>query len=129
VQVVKVVAVHDIGRVVNPLTAASQVEGGILQALGFALLEERILDKRSGSVMNANLEEYHLATTRDAPEIVVDFVNRADSRANNLGAKGLGEPPIIPTAAAIANAVANAIGARVRHAPIVPARVLAALGR
>lgn len=123
----KVVAVHDIGRVVNPLTAASQVEGGVIQAIGFALTEERILDRASGRVLNADLEEYKVPTVRDVPPIVVRFVDVPDAKANNLGAKGLGEPPIIPTAAAIANAIANATGARVRTTPLTPARVLAAL--
>ncbi len=127
VRVVKVAAVHDIGRVVNPMTARSQVMGGVLQSLGFGLTEERVVDRSSGDVLNANLEDYKVPTARDAPEIVVEFVDRADTRANNLGAKGLGEPPIIPTAAAIANAIANATGARVRTAPMTPARVLEAL--
>ncbi|HZP96872.1 MAG TPA: xanthine dehydrogenase family protein molybdopterin-binding subunit [Candidatus Limnocylindria bacterium] len=125
--VLKIVAVHDIGRIVNPLTAASQVEGGVVQALGFALSEERIVDRGLGRVMNANLEWYKIPTVADVPEIVVRFVDRPDRKANNLGAKGLGEPPIIPTAAAVANAVANATGARVRHAPMTRARVLEAL--
>ena len=129
VRVLRLVEVHDIGRVLNPLTAASQVEGGVLQALGFALSEERVVDARSGHVLNANLEDYRIATVRDTPQIEVAFVDRPDRRANNLGGKGLGEPPIIPTAAAIANAVANACGARVRHAPMTPRRVLEALRR
>ncbi len=123
----KIVAVHDIGRVVNPLTAKSQVQGGVMQALGFALTEERIVDRGLGRVMNANLEFYEIPTVMDAPEIIVRFIDVPDRKANNLGAKGLGEPPIIPTAAAIANAVANATGARVRHAPMTRARVLEAL--
>ncbi len=123
----KIVAVHDVGRIVNPLTAASQVKGGVVQALGFALSEERVVDRALGRVMNANLEWYKIPTAMDAPEIVVRFVDRPDRKANNLGAKGLGEPPIIPAAAAVANAVANAIGVRVRHAPMTRARVLEAL--
>ena len=123
----KIVAVHDIGRIVNPLTAASQVEGGVIQALGFALTEERVLDRRSGRVLNADLEEYKVPTVRDVPPIVVRFTDVPDTKANNLGVKCLGEPPIIPTAAAIANAIANATGARVRTTPMTPPRVLAAL--
>lgn len=123
----KVVAVHDIGRVINPLTARSQVEGGVIQALGFALMEERVLDVRTGHVLNANLETYKVPTVRDVPEIVVRFVGVPDTEANNVGAKGLGEPPIIPTAAAVANAVANATGVRVRTLPMTPKRVLDAL--
>ena len=128
ITVAHLVAVHDIGRVVNPLTARSQVEGGVLQALGFALSEERVVDRATGRVMNGNLENYKVPTVRDVPtKITVRFVDRPDRRANNLGVKGLGEPPIIPTAAAIANAVANATGARVRHAPLTRGRVLEAL--
>src|SRR5207248_3223812 len=123
----KIVAVHDIGRIVNPLTAESQVQGGVIQALGFALSEERVVDRGLGRVMNANLEWYKVPTVMDVPEIVVRFVDKPDRKANNLGAKGLGEPPIIPTAAAVANAVANATGARVRHTPMTRARVLDAL--
>ena len=123
----KIVAVHDVGRIVNPLTAANQVQGGVMQALGFALTEERIVDRALGRVMNANLEWYEIPTSMDTPEIVVRFVDVPDRKANNLGVKGLGEPPIIPTAAAVANAVANATGARLRHAPMTRARVLEAL--
>ncbi len=123
----KIVAVHDIGRVVNPLTATSQVEGGIIQAIGFALTEQRVLDRASGRVLNADLEEYKVPTVRDVPPIFVRFVDVPDRRANNLGARGLGEPPMIPTAAAIANAIANATGARVRTTPMTPDRVMAAL--
>ena len=127
VHVLHIVAVHDIGRIVNPLTAASQVEGGVIQGLGFALTEERILDRPTGRVLNGNLEGYKVPTIRDVPKITVRFIDVADRRANNLGSKGLGEPPIIPTAAAVANAVANAIGVPVRTTPMTPARVLAAL--
>ena len=129
VRVLKIVAVHQIGRIVNPLNAKSQVEGGVTQALGYAVSEGRVLDRLSGHVMNANLEDYKIPTVKDVPDIVVEFVPDLDRRANNLGGIGLGEPPIIPTAAAIANAVANACGARVRTLPITPARVLEALRR
>ncbi|HEX6062111.1 MAG TPA: xanthine dehydrogenase family protein molybdopterin-binding subunit [Candidatus Limnocylindria bacterium] len=122
-----VVAVHDIGRVINPLTAASQVEGGVIQGLGFVLSEERIVDRPTGRVVNGNLEGYKVPTIRDVPKITVRFIDDPDTRANNIGAKGLGEPPIIPLPAAIANAVANAIGVRPRTAPITRQRVLDAL--
>ena len=122
-----VVAVHDIGRVVNPLTAASQVEGGVIQGLGFVLSEERVVDRPTGRVLNGNLEGYKIPTVRDVPKITVKFIDEPDAKANNIGAKGLGEPPIIPLPAAVANAVANAIGVRVRTAPITRQRVLEAL--
>jgi len=129
VRVLKIVAVHQVGRIVNPVNARSQIEGGIIQGLGYALTEGRVLDAPSGHVMNANLEDYHLPTVKDVPDIVVEFLSDPDRLANNLGGLGLGEPPIIPTAAAIANAVANASGARVRTLPMTPARVLEALRR
>ncbi|HEX9436501.1 MAG TPA: molybdopterin cofactor-binding domain-containing protein, partial [Candidatus Limnocylindria bacterium] len=123
----RVVAVHDIGRVVNPLTARSQVEGGVIQALGFALTEERVVDRPTGRVVTASLESYKVPTVKDVPRIVVRFVDVPDTEANNTGAKGLGEPPIIPTAAAVANAVANALGVRIRHLPLTPARIITAV--
>ena len=122
-----VVAVHDIGRVINPVTATSQVEGGVIQGLGFVLSEERVVDRPTGRVVNGNLEGYKIPTVADVPKITVRFVDDPDTRANNIGAKGLGEPPIIPLPAAVANAVANAIGVRVRTAPITRRRVLEAL--
>jgi xanthine dehydrogenase YagR molybdenum-binding subunit len=123
-----VVAVHDIGRVINPLTAASQVEGGVIQGLGFVLTEERVVDRPTGRVLNGNLEGYKVPTIRDVPKITVRFIDDPDTKANNIGAKGLGEPPIIPLPAAVANAIANAIGVRIRTAPITRQRVLDALG-
>ncbi len=125
----RVVAVHDVGRIVNPLTARSQVEGGVIQALGFALSEERVVDRPTGRVMTASLETYKVPTVRDVPRIVVRFTDVPDTAANNVGAKGLGEPPIIPTAAAVANAAANALGVRIRHVPMTRKRVLDALAR
>ena len=126
VVVERIVAVHDIGRVVNPLTARSQVEGGVIQAIGYALSEERSVDRATGRVLNADLEDYKVPTVKDVPRIVVRFVDVPDTAANSTGAKGLGEPPIIPTAAAIANAVANALGVRIRTLPLTPGRVLEA---
>ena len=127
VRVVKVVAAHDSGRVINPQTFTSQIQGGIIQGLGFALLEERIVDDRAGVVMNPNLEWYKLPTIGDVPEIVNLLIDIPDTRANTTGAKGAGEPGIIPTAAAITNAIADALGQPITHLPITPARVLETL--
>ncbi len=127
VKVERIVAVHDSGRVINPLTLSSQIEGGIIQGLGYALYEQRVIDRNTGIVVNDNLENYKVPTALDIPEIVFEMVDRPDPRANNLGAKGVGEPPIIPTAAAIANAVANALGVRIYELPITRERVLKAL--
>jgi xanthine dehydrogenase YagR molybdenum-binding subunit len=124
----RIVAVHDCGRVVNPLTLSSQMEGGIIQGLGFALMERRIVDERLGRVMNANLEGYKIPTIRDVPQIEVVMIGEANTRANTLGSLGAGEPPIIPTAGAIANAVSHAIGKRVRRLPLTPDYILELLG-
>ncbi len=127
VRVEKVWAVHDVGRIVNPLTASSQVEGGILQALGFALSEEQVIDPTTGVPTNATFDDYKVPTFADTPEIVVDFVDLPDGSLPGTGAKGLGEPPIIPTAAAIANAFAHATGRRAKALPLTRARVLETL--
>lgn len=127
VRVARVVAAHDCGRVINPLTFRSQMEGGIIQAIGFALTERRLIDERLGVQLNANLGDYKLPTIADIPPIEVLRIDIPDLVANPTGAKGAGEPPIIPTAAAIANAVADALGVRIRELPITPEKVLAAL--
>lgn len=127
VRVLKVVAVHDVGRVVNPLTAASQVYGGVAMGLGFGTMEERVIDGGTGLQLTADLEGYKVPVVTDIPEIDVRFVGLADPEANSVGSKGLGEPPIIPAPAAIANAVADAIGVRITDLPITPDRVLRAL--
>jgi len=127
VRVLKVAAAHDCGRTINRLTAENQVSGGVIMGLSYALLEQRVMDGPTGLVLNPNLECYKIAGTLEMPEIVPILADVHDP-ANNIGVKGLGEPPIVPTAAAIANAVSNAIGARVRDLPITPDRVLALLG-
>ena len=127
VNVERVVAVHDVGRIVNPLTARSQVEGGVIQAIGYTLSEERVVDRATGHVLTRGLETYKIPTARDVPKIVVRFTDVPDTDANNVGAKGLGEPPIIPTAGAIANAVANATGVRIRTLPLTRKHVLEAV--
>jgi xanthine dehydrogenase YagR molybdenum-binding subunit len=129
IKVKKVVAAHDIGRVINRQTAESQVIGGVTQGLSAALFEEKIMDPETGNMVNPNFHDYKIATASDIPEIVPLFADVVDDRLNNLGAKGLGEPPRIPSSAAIANAVYNAIGVHIREIPMTPARVLAALKR
>jgi xanthine dehydrogenase YagR molybdenum-binding subunit len=126
VRVERIVAVHDVGRIVNPMGARSQALGGILQGIGYALTEERVVDPTTGTVVNAGLEDYKLPTIADLPEVLCEFVDRPDPNLA-LGVKGLGEPPIIPTAAAIGNALAHALGVRLREAPFTPRRILEAL--
>ena len=127
VRVDKIVAIHDVGRVINQLGASSQVEGGIIQGIGHTLSEHRIVDPRTGSILTRTLDAYKMPTIADVPEIVTDLVDVPDPHLTNLGAKGLGEPPIIPTAAAIANAIRDATGADVRSLPISREEMLRAL--
>jgi CO/xanthine dehydrogenase Mo-binding subunit len=127
VRVDRIAAIHDVGRVVNPLGASSQVEGGIIQGLGHTLSEERLLDPRSGAVLTQTLDSYRMPTIADVPEIVTELIDVPDAHLTNLGSKGLGEPPIVPTAAAIANAIRDATGADVRSLPISREEMLRAL--
>jgi CO/xanthine dehydrogenase Mo-binding subunit len=127
VRVDKIVAIHDVGRVINKLGASSQVEGGIIQGVGHTLSEERITDPATGSILTRTLDAYKMPTIADVPEIVTDLVDVPDPHLTNLGSKGLGEPPIIPTAAAIANAIRDATGADVRSLPISREEMLRAL--
>jgi xanthine dehydrogenase YagR molybdenum-binding subunit len=127
VRVEKIAAIHDVGRVINPLGASSQVEGGIIQGLGHTLSEERLQDPTTGGILTQTLDAYKLPTIADVPEIVTDLVDEPDAHLTNLGSKGLGEPPIIPTAAAIANAIRDATGADIRSLPISRDEMLRAL--
>ncbi|HTZ04515.1 MAG TPA: xanthine dehydrogenase family protein molybdopterin-binding subunit [Gaiellaceae bacterium] len=127
VRVLRVAAIHDVGRVVNPLGAQSQVEGGVVQGIGHTLSEERLLDPETGAVLTTSLDAYRMPTIADVPEIVSEFVDVPDAHLTNLGSKGLGEPPIIPTAAAIANAIRDATGADVHEIPISREEMLRAL--
>ena len=127
VVVERVFAVHDVGRIVNPLGASSQIEGGIIQGIGHTLSEQRLLDPQTGSVLTQTLDAYKLPTIADVPEIEWELVDEPDPHVTNLGAKGLGEPPIIPIASAIANAIRDATGADVRTLPLTREEVLRAL--
>ena len=127
VRVDRIAAIHDVGRVINPLGASSQVEGGIIQGLGHTLSEERLLDPATGTILTQTLDAYKLPTIADVPVIVTDLVDEPDAHLTNLGSKGLGEPPIVPTAAAIANAIRDATGADVRSLPIGREEMLRAL--
>jgi xanthine dehydrogenase YagR molybdenum-binding subunit len=127
VRIERIAAVHDVGRVINPLGAESQVEGGIIQGLGHTLSEDRLLDPAAGIVLNPTLDAYKLPTIADVPEIVTELIDVPDEHLTNLGSKGLGEPPIIPVAAAVANAIRDATGADVRELPITREEMLRAL--
>jgi len=127
VQVERVAAIHDVGRIVNPLGASSQVEGGVIQGIGHTLSENRLLDPETGRILTTSLDAYRMPTIADVPEILCEFVDRPDEHLTNLGSKGLGEPPIVPIAAAIANAIRDATGADVHELPISREEMLRAL--
>jgi xanthine dehydrogenase YagR molybdenum-binding subunit len=122
VRCTQIVAVQDCGLVVNPLTCESQVAGGVIMGLNYALFEERIMDRVTGRQVNPDMEFYKLGGIEDMPKIIVHLHDMPER-----GVIGVGEPPTISTHAAIGNAIFNAIGVRVPQTPFTPERVLAAL--
>lgn len=120
----KILVVQDCGLVVNSLTCESQINGGVIMGIGYALYEQRVMDPRTGVVLNPNFETYKLPGVADIPDIQILLLDMPER-----GVIGVGEPCTIPTASAIANAVANAIGVRVPDLPLTPDKVLAALGK
>lgn len=124
VRVTKVVAVQDCGMVINKLGCESQVAGGVIMGVNYALFEERIMDKRTGRQVNPDMEFYKLAGIQDIPQIIVHMHDMPER-----GVIGIGEPPTISTCAAVGNALYNALGVRVPYAPFTPERVLAALAQ
>ncbi|MBI2407352.1 MAG: xanthine dehydrogenase family protein molybdopterin-binding subunit [Gemmatimonadetes bacterium] len=128
VRVVRYVAAQDSGRVMNPLTFENQVLGGVTMGIGFALTEQRIMDGPTGKLASGSWHDYKIPTAMDFPfAFTWVSVDPQDKDCNSTGAKGLGEPATIPAAAAIANAVHDAIGRRMTDAPITPAAVVSAL--
>ena len=123
VRVDRMLGSFDCGTILNPKTAASQFRGGIIMGLGLALTEETLFDERSGRIMNPSLSDYHIPTHLDVPEIDVIWTGIPDPRSP-LGARGIGEIGITGTAAAVANAVFNATGKRVRDLPITLDKLL-----
>jgi xanthine dehydrogenase YagR molybdenum-binding subunit len=128
VRVERVVAVHDCGRPINPLQTESQIHGGILQGISYALFERRVIDRPTGHVVNADLEHYKILRSQELPAIDVLVLENYQGMSST-DAYGVAEPALIPTAPALANAVYNAIGVRMRELPMTPARILQALGR
>jgi xanthine dehydrogenase YagR molybdenum-binding subunit len=119
VRVTRLVGAFDCGRILNPKTATSQFRGGMIMGLGMALTEETLLDKRNGRIMSASMTDYHVPVHLDVPEIDVLWTDIPDPRTP-MGARGIGEIGIAGVAAAIANAVFNATGKRVRDLPLTP---------
>jgi CO/xanthine dehydrogenase Mo-binding subunit len=127
IEVTRYLSVHDSGRIINPLVAESQVQGGITMGIGMALFEELLWDRATGYHINSNIHDYRVPTHLDVPKIEVIFLDHPDP-FGPLGAKPIGEPPIVPVPGAIANAVYNAIGVRINRLPMNPHTVLAAIG-
>jgi xanthine dehydrogenase YagR molybdenum-binding subunit len=128
IKVERVVAAHDCGRPINPLALVSQINGGVIQGVSYALYENRILDRQTGIMVNPNLEEYKIVGSRETPKIEVHLIEQLWGKSST-DAAGIGEPSNIATAAAVANAVFNATGVRIREIPMTPAVVLQALNQ
>jgi xanthine dehydrogenase YagR molybdenum-binding subunit len=126
VKVERVVAVHDCGRPINPKLIESQIYGGVIQGVSYALYEERHLDPATGVQLNANIDQYKIVGSRETPTIEVHVIEQL-GRQSSTDARGVAEPANVATAAAIANAFYNATGKRIRTLPMTPANVLAAL--
>jgi xanthine dehydrogenase YagR molybdenum-binding subunit len=118
IRVSRFVGAFDAGNLLNAKTARSQLIGGITYGIGMALLEETLVDGETGRIVNSNVAEYLMPVNADVPEIETIVVQNDDKNSNPLGAKGIGELPMVGVAAAIANAVYHATGVRVRKVPI-----------
>jgi carbon-monoxide dehydrogenase large subunit len=127
VRILRMSAAHDVGKAINPLNCAAQIEGGLAMGIGSALHEELVVDEK-GKVRNPSFLDYHLATSLDLPEMIPIIVECGEPEGP-YGAKGLGEPGLAPTPAAIGNAVANALGTRIYDLPLTPERVYWAIKR
>jgi CO/xanthine dehydrogenase Mo-binding subunit len=127
ITVQQVVPVHDVGKVIHPVAAAGQIEGGIQQGIGHTLYEDYQIDMRTGRSLNANFVDYKMPLAMDMPPIHTVILEAAPDPGGPFGAKGVGEDPIVAIGPAIANAVFDAVGVRFRHYPIKPEQVLQAL--
>ncbi|RYZ24053.1 MAG: xanthine dehydrogenase family protein molybdopterin-binding subunit [Chitinophagaceae bacterium] len=124
VKIDHVVSCADAGTIVSPKTAESQMIGGAVGGIGMALMEEMVIDHRFGRPINNNLADYHVPVNADIPQVDVLFVNQKDPHTNPMGSKGIGEIALIGVAPAVANAVFNATGKRIRTLPITPDKLL-----
>src|SRR5712692_3347629 len=121
VRILRMSAAHDLGKAINPLNCVAQIEGGLAMGIGSALHEHLVVDNQ-GKVRNPSFLDYHLVTSLDLPKMIPIIVECAEPEGP-YGAKGLGEPGLAPTPAAIGNAVANALGVRIHDLPLTPERV------
>lgn len=124
VRIKNAVSVVDCGTVVSPKTARSQLMGGIVGGIGMALMEEAVIDDRTGRTVNASFGDYHVPVNADIPQMQMLFVNEADPYLNPMGSKGLGEVVIIGVAPAVVNAIYNATGKRIRTLPVTPDKLI-----
>jgi CO/xanthine dehydrogenase Mo-binding subunit len=124
VELLKITAVHDCGKAINPTFVEGQIEGGVAMGVGFGLMEQMIVDH--GRVKNPQMTDYIVPTALDVPTIVTKIVERPEP-TGAFGAKGIGEPSLLPTAPAIVNAIQDAVGVRLRDLPVTPEKVLKAL--
>lgn len=125
VRVVRAVAAHDVGRAINPAVVEGQIEGGFAQGFGYALMEDLVTD--GGQTINASFIDYKIPSVLDLPDDLLPIIVEEADPNGPFGAKGVGEPGLVPTAPAIANAINNAIGVRIRDLPMTPEKVLAAI--
>jgi CO/xanthine dehydrogenase Mo-binding subunit len=124
VEVLKITAVHDCGKAINPRLTEGQIEGGVAMGVGYGTMEEMVVDQ--GRVRNPQFTDYVLPTALDVPEIVTSIVERPEP-TGPFGAKGIGEPSLLPTAPAIVNAIQDAVGVRIRELPATPEKILRAI--
>ena len=124
VEVKQIVAAHDVGKAINPQNVEGQIEGGCAMGIGYALFEEIIM--KDGEIQNPGMSTYLIPTAMDVPEIYPIIIEECED-SGPYGAKGVGEPALVPTAAAIANAVADALGIRMYELPLTPERIVAAI--
>ena len=123
IKVIKLVAAHDVGRAINPMLLEGQIEGGLMMGIGYSLCEEQLLNNETGMTLNPNFTDYKILTAHDMPEIVAIIVESIEPNGP-FGAKGIGEMTCVPTAAAIANAVKDAAGIRIKELPMTPEKIL-----
>jgi len=124
IKILKYVAAHDVGKAINPMLLEGQVYGGVMMGIGYALTEQVVLDK--GETMNPNFRDYKILTAKDVVPIEAP-VHETSDEDGPYGAKGIGEPGCVPTAPAVANAVYDAVGVRIKDLPVTPEKVLAAI--
>lgn len=129
VKVLRAVFAHDLGRVINPVGAQGQVEGGLQQGIGFALMENMLFDPESGACLTSDFLDYKIPTAVEMPRQIESIFVETNEPTGPFGAKSLSEACLIVPAPAIANAIFNAVGVRVRDLPITPEKILAALGK